>query len=177
MRTARQLAIIAEVIGIAGAAEVKIWLRGGWAMDFYLGHITRDHTDIDFFTWAATADTLVAELAGHGYHSLTGPPSVQQRDLAKHEEEVSFALVDLNRSGEIVVAGGPWAGEPFPQAAPHNKTGRIGAVECAVVNPHGQIEIKQMTPVWNPNLRRRTKDATDIDCLKAALNVSASAAD
>jgi hypothetical protein len=147
MRTARQLAMIAEVVGIAGAAGVMIWLRGGWALDFYLGNVTRDHTDIDFFTWATTADVLVAGLADHGYHSLTGPPPDQ-----------------------------PWAGEPFPQAAPHNEPGRIGTVECAVVNPHGQVEIKQMTPEWSPHLRRRPKDATDIARLKAALHVGAPAA-
>jgi len=37
----RQLALIREVSRAAATLQVPFWLRGGWAMDFFIGRITR----------------------------------------------------------------------------------------------------------------------------------------
>jgi Aminoglycoside-2''-adenylyltransferase len=58
VRAERQLGLIGEVVEVAAAVGVRVWLRGGWAMDFVLGEITRDHVDIDWFGWARDAGTL-----------------------------------------------------------------------------------------------------------------------
>ncbi len=50
----RQLTAIAEIAGMG----FDVRLRGGWAMDFTLGEVTRDHIDIDWFAWADDADRL-----------------------------------------------------------------------------------------------------------------------
>src|SRR4051812_4141655 len=63
----RQLRVIAEVAGLASAAGIEVWLRGGWAMDFFLGEVTRPHVDVDWFCWAADADRLAALLHARGY--------------------------------------------------------------------------------------------------------------
>lgn len=47
--------------------------------------------------------------------------------------------------------------------------GRMGGLQCAIVSPQAQIEIKRMTPIWDPSRPRRTKDAEDIARLEAAL--------
>jgi hypothetical protein len=47
--------------------------------------------------------------------------------------------------------------------------GRIGDLECPVISPRAQIEIKKMMPVWVPGMARRSKDAADIARLRAAL--------
>ncbi|MFJ2781433.1 nucleotidyltransferase domain-containing protein [Kitasatospora sp. NPDC087315] len=46
-RADRQLAQIAETVGLARRLGVRVWLRGGWAMDFFLGELTRDHGGMD----------------------------------------------------------------------------------------------------------------------------------
>ncbi|BBH70441.1 hypothetical protein ACTI_71260 [Actinoplanes sp. OR16] len=56
--TQRQLAAIAEV----AALGIPVWLRGGWAMDFFLGYVSRPHRDVDWFAWAADADRIAAAL-------------------------------------------------------------------------------------------------------------------
>ncbi|GAP52560.1 aminoglycoside adenylyltransferase, partial [Streptomyces azureus] len=48
-RSARQLRLIGETVEFAKALGVEVWLRGGWAMDFFIGEPTRDHEDIDWF--------------------------------------------------------------------------------------------------------------------------------
>ncbi|WP_344583722.1 nucleotidyltransferase domain-containing protein [Nonomuraea roseoviolacea] len=168
-RSARQLRMIGETVELAKALSVEVWLRGGWAMDFFIGEVTRDHVDIDWFTWAEDASALTDGLLRSGYEPLSGPPADQQLDFRKQGVESSFALLDKDRFGRVVVAGGPWAGEVWPEGMLDAPEGRIGALRCRVINPHAQIEIKQMMPVWVPGRPRRTKDAEDITRLKAAL--------
>lgn len=168
-RTARQLGQIAETLRIAQTLGVRLWLRGGWAMDFFLGEPTRDHTDIDWFARHEDAAVLTRALLRAGYAPLPGPPAGQQLDFGKQGEESSFALLDEDRFGHIVVAGGPWAGERWPGGMLDAPPGRIGATACPVVSPAAQIEIKRMTPVWIPGRPRRAKDAEDIRTLETAL--------
>jgi len=66
-------------------------------------------------------------------------------------------LVQLGSRNEPLVAGGPWAGEAWPIGMLDGPMGRIGQVNAQVITPLAQIEIKQMTPTWNPKLKRRQK--------------------
>lgn len=138
-------------------------------MDFYLGEITRDHADIDWFAWARDAGDLAEELLRRGHRPLPGPPPDLQLDFVKDGLESSVTFLDRDADGCVVVAGGPWAGAPWPEGMLDAGPGRIGGLECAIVSPQAQIEIKRMTPAWDPSRPRRTKDAEDIARLEAAL--------
>jgi hypothetical protein len=119
--TQRQLAAIAEVAGLG----IAVWLRGGWAMDFYLGRVTREHRDVDWFAWAADAGRITGALTARGWELLPEPPHDQQRDFRRDGVDLSFALI-TRRGADIVVAGGPWAGEPWPAGmldGPESRTG------------------------------------------------------
>ncbi|MEE1824266.1 aminoglycoside adenylyltransferase [Streptomyces sp. BE20] len=164
-----QLAQIAETVGLARRLGTRVRLRGGWAMDFFLGGLTRDHEDIDWFVPAADAPALAAGLHELGYRRLDGPPPGQQFDVVKDGSESSFALVDPRPDGRVLVAGGPWAGTAWPDGLLDGPVGRLGGVECPIVGPELQIEIKRMMPVWDPRRPRRAKDAEDIARLRAAL--------
>ncbi|MFJ9644074.1 nucleotidyltransferase domain-containing protein [Streptomyces sp. NPDC101206] len=172
-RSGRQLRLIGETVGIAKACGVEVRLRGGWAMDFFLGEVTRDHEDIDWFAWAADAAALTDGLLRSGWEPLPGPPPDQQLDFVKQGVESSFALLDRDRSGRVVVAGGPWAGESWPEGMLDAAEGRLGALRCGIISARAQIEIKRMTPVWVPGRPRRRKDAEDISRLRSALGLKA----
>ncbi|MFH9136108.1 nucleotidyltransferase domain-containing protein [Streptomyces sp. NPDC017524] len=169
-RAGQQLRLIAEVLEVSEANDVAVWLRGGWAMDFFLGEITRDHGDIDWFAWEAGAGKLAAALARSGYEPVPGPPPQQQLDFAKAGLEISVTLLAEDEAGRTCVAGGPWAGTLWPEAMPAAAPGRLADLEASIVSPQGQIEIKRMTPVWVPGMPRRPKDAEDIARLESALS-------
>lgn len=152
--------------------DVRPWLRGGWAMDFFLGEVTRVHDDIDWFVWVGEARSLRVGLERRGWSAQPGPPLDQQIDLVRDELESSFALLDEDDAGDIIVGGGPWAGEPWPEARCDDRPGRIGSLKCPIVNPRGQIRIKQMMPVWVPGRPGRIKDAEDIARLETALRAN-----
>ncbi|MFF4360295.1 nucleotidyltransferase domain-containing protein [Streptomyces sp. NPDC001604] len=167
-RSARQLGLIGETVEIANALGAQVWLRGGWAMDFFIREVTRDHGDIDWFVWAKDAAALTAGLMRSRYEPLPGPPADQQLDFRKQGVESSFALLAEDRSGRVVVAGGPWAGEAWPEGMLDASAGRVGALRCPIISPRAQIEIKQLMPVWMPGRPRRKKDTEDITRLQAA---------
>ncbi|MFE7477772.1 nucleotidyltransferase domain-containing protein [Streptomyces sp. NPDC057575] len=169
-RADQQLRLIAEAVEVAGALGVPVWLRGGWAMDFFLGEITRDHEDIDWFAWADDAGDLAEGLLQRGYQPVPGSPPDLQLDFVKDGLENSFTLLDRDTAGCVVVAGGPWAGAPWPEGMLDAGSGRIGGLQCAIVSPQAQIEIKRMMPIWDPSRPRRTKDAEDIARLEEALH-------
>ncbi|MFF5537595.1 nucleotidyltransferase domain-containing protein [Streptomyces cinerochromogenes] len=168
-RARRQLGLIAEVLEAARGGGIPLWLRGGWAMDFFLGEATRDHGDIDWFAWAQDAEPLARALTRLGHTPVPGPPAGLQLDFVKDGLESSFTLVDRDAAGRVTVAGGPWAGTPWPDGLLGGEPGRIGALKAPIVDPRVQIEIKRMMPVWDPSRPRRAKDAEDIARLEAAL--------
>jgi hypothetical protein len=170
IRAARQLRLIAEVVAMTAECGIQVWLRGGWAMDFFLGEITRDHRDIDWFAWTGDVSVLGAELNRRDYQPMPGLPADQQLDVVKDGEDLSFNFLRRDESGRVVVGGGPWAGSPWPEDMLEGHCGRIGDLQCPIINPRAQIEIKQMMPVWVPGSPRRAKDLEDIVRLQTALN-------
>jgi hypothetical protein len=42
-----QLSVLRDVTGLLRSRTFDHWLFGGWAVDFYVGKVTRPHGDID----------------------------------------------------------------------------------------------------------------------------------
>ncbi|WP_336111056.1 nucleotidyltransferase domain-containing protein [Streptomyces sp. PTD9-10] len=133
-RAERQLMLIAHDLEAARGDGIELWLRGGWAMDFFLGEVTRDHGDIDWFAWAWDAPRLATVPARAGHRPVPGPPADLRLDFAKDGLDSSFTLLDRDAQGRITVAGGPWAGTPWPTAA--GRPGRAAA-RAARTGPPG----------------------------------------
>lgn len=168
-----QLAVIREVASMCSATGIEYWVRGGWAVDFFLGRITREHEDIDLFAWAEDAERLVRALKQAGFVEIGGAPPDAQRNLMKNGAEVQIALLARCDDGTVVVAGGPAAGTPWPDGMLDGQPGCIGNLVCPIVNPALQIEIKEMFPQWRPDLPVQAKHSEDIARLRAALAADA----
>jgi hypothetical protein len=116
------------------------------------------------------ADRLASALTSRGYELLPEPSHDLQLDFVRGRLDLSFALIGRDDAGHVVVAGGPWAGETWPDGMLDWPPGGIGALRCPIISPHAQIEIKKMMPVWVPTMPRRPMDAKDIALLEAALS-------
>ncbi|MGC4767881.1 nucleotidyltransferase domain-containing protein [Micromonospora sp. DT44] len=163
----RQLASIAELVEVTGSAGVPVWLRGGWAMDFYLGAVTRPHVDVDWYCWHEDAHRLAALLLARGWRPDRRMPAERQLDLFAGDVEVSVAYLGRDDSGRPTVGTGPWAGTPLPAGMLDAPPGRIGSLTVPAISVAAQIEFKQMYPVWMPERPRRPKDAADLARLLA----------
>jgi hypothetical protein len=166
-----QLRLIADVVSLAKELGTEIWLRGGWAMDFYLGQVTRDHEDIDWFIWRADAPIFERELTSRGYTQSPGPRNEGQLDFSKDDQSLQFAFVARDELGRVVVAEGPWRGTAWPEGILEGGVGRIGSLECQIISVEAQIEIKEMMPKWDVERPVRPKHQQDVERLKAAIKL------
>jgi hypothetical protein len=162
----RQLAAVAELVRLADQLRIPVWLRGGWAVDFALGRLTRDHVDIDWFAPADRAEGLITGLTRVGFTMTGAAPPEQQVDLARDDVEHGIAWLRFNDEGNPLVAGGPWAGEPWPSGMLDGPVCTLGQVTARVISVEAQITIKKLTPTWQPHLSHRAKDLEDVRLLE-----------
>ncbi|MEU8420344.1 aminoglycoside adenylyltransferase [Micromonospora sp. NPDC048835] len=162
----RQLASIAELVEVARANGIPVWLRGGWAMDFQLGAVSRPHVDVDWYCWRDDADRLADLLLARGWLPDPRLPVELQLDLFAGDVEVSIAYLGRDATGGPTVGSGPWAGTPLPAGMLDAPPGRIGPLTVPTISVAAQVEFKQMYPVWMPERARRPKDADDLARLR-----------
>jgi|GEM_PF-4620527 len=162
---AAQLQAIDTVDRLTRSFGGQAWLRGGWAMDFCLGHVTRSHTDVDIFIDEVVHRRTVDALIAQGWVLDDRLPVERQADLSRDGVELSLNPV-RQVEGVAVHGPGPWEGEPFPgDMLEHAGRTTVQGVEASHISPMAQIEFKLMTPVWRPDLGVRTKDEADVALL------------
>jgi hypothetical protein len=66
----------------------------------------------------------------------------------------------------------PLYGTPWPAGVSQPILGWIGTIECPIINPPVQIEIKQKFPEWRPDLPVHEKHQLDIKRLREGLYLS-----
>jgi hypothetical protein len=130
----RQLQVIAEVVRVCDGAGIDIWLRGGWAMDFFLGEVTRPHADVDLFCPASDAERLIALLYPLGYRNawFPGPDRTSPLALtAEPHDPLSPAVLDAPATVPAPAVDPAPAVVPAPPsvsaAAPTSVSAAVGA--------------------------------------------------
>jgi Aminoglycoside-2''-adenylyltransferase len=62
-----QLAALASVHELLDRHGIDYWLFGGWAVDFYVGSVTRPHDDVDIAVWLTDHARVAELLANDGW--------------------------------------------------------------------------------------------------------------
>jgi Aminoglycoside-2''-adenylyltransferase len=112
-----QLAAIGELSQALDDAGLEYWLFGGWAVDFWVGEVTRVHDDIDVAAWRSDFDAVKSALTAGGWeHTPTAADLVGTR-YRRGRAQVEFTFVEEGEAGEVVVplATGAvtWSATPF----------------------------------------------------------------
>jgi hypothetical protein len=97
--TQSQLNILREINEICSSLGANIWLRGGWAIDFLLGKVTRAHSDIDLVTLIQHRTELEQSLVSAGFQQI--PVTEFQTDFLKGGVDISFVFVERSNEGRI----------------------------------------------------------------------------
>jgi hypothetical protein len=66
-QTSLQLSALAEVSDSLQKAGIAYWLFGGWAVDFYVGSVTRLHDDLDLAVWFVDVPQIAKLLLTNGW--------------------------------------------------------------------------------------------------------------
>jgi hypothetical protein len=118
--TWQQLAALARVSDRLEEAGIAYWLFGGWAVDFYVGSVTREHHDLDLAVWLEDLPRIAELLREDGWRHA--PLADEDGGTGYEREAVRLELTYLvrEREGRIFTpfhhGPGVWPEEAFASA-------------------------------------------------------------
>ena len=71
-----QLVAIASLSRALDQKAIDYWRFGGWAVDFWVGRVTREHDDIDVAAWRNDYDAIGTALKAVGWRHTPVPDEV-----------------------------------------------------------------------------------------------------
>ena len=94
---------VARIVDIAAAANVEMWIDGGWGVDALLCEQTREHDDLDVVIELADVPRFKAVLANAGYVQVAGeaPKSFVLVDARGQQIDVHPVAFDEQRGGGV----------------------------------------------------------------------------
>ncbi|WP_152392999.1 nucleotidyltransferase domain-containing protein [Paenibacillus guangzhouensis] len=157
-QTKSHLIVISEMNGIFISIGGRYWLRGGWAIDFLLGRVTRPHEDLDLVTWVQNRVVLEQMLMDAGFERI--PVSERQTDFRKGNVDIQFLYLTTNGDGSIIPNGLPewvWRSDALlPQAF------TLNGITANVLNPRQLLEEKEVYEKIGRKLRQKDLESKRI---------------
>jgi hypothetical protein len=137
--TETQFSLIRELARLLGEAHIRFWLRGGWALDFHAGRLTRPHKDVDLVTWSRHRGRVRRLLEQHGYTTVRfDEPQIFFEKLG---QEVNFAMIRRGASGAIVTPKFEYW--PWPEGAFSGRPRTLHDVTCRVLTVDALLDEKE----------------------------------
>ena len=75
-RAEEHLAAIASLSRALNRKAIDYWLFGGWAVDFWVGRVTREHDDVDIAAWRSDYDAIGSALQAADWRHTPVPDEV-----------------------------------------------------------------------------------------------------
>ncbi len=148
--------LIQEIGELLAAADVRWWLFGGWAVDFHLGSVTRQHGDIEFYIWSTDAERVSRSFLDAGFVPQTIPFPDEAVEFRKDGQLICAVLLADTADG--IVIPGRWTHWPWPRDAFDGPPGRIGDLTVPAVSVEALLDrglnYQQHAP-GGPPLRER----------------------
>jgi hypothetical protein len=103
-RAEHQLAALADVGALLDDGRFDHWLFGGWAVDFYVGVVTRSHVDVDLAVWAEDAGAIHAALVSSGWQHRPAAEEDGGTGYERHGVRVELTFLAKGEAGEVFIA-------------------------------------------------------------------------
>ena len=162
-RNRRQLTLLREVDEFLRAAKIRYWLRGGWALDFIIGDVTRVHGDIDLVTWKRHEARIRRLFEDRGFSATPRSVSV---DFEKDRVEVNVLFIE---KGPNVVYTAGFRDDPrWSEDVLADPPRQFAGLRCRTISPKGLLEEKEKTPSWLGRPLRQ-KDIEAMELLRSLL--------
>lgn len=158
-----QLAALRDIAHALDESGIVFWLFGGWAVDFAVGKVTRQHDDIDLVLLEDDLDRAIDCLCGRGY-TRTSSRQAHQTNLDRQGLRVQLNIVKILSDG-TVVSPGAFSDWPWHPSSLKGSRGSVGGLELRIVSPQSMLETKQGFPQHPSGSPHREKDLHDIRIL------------
>jgi hypothetical protein len=126
-----QLSALARVTGLLEQAEIDYWLFGGWAVDFYVGAVTRAHFDLDLAIWQTDLPRIVQLLEDDGWRHA--PLADEDGGTGYERGTVRLELTYLVRDGDGVFIPLREGRAPWSEEALGDDVGELHGVRARLV--------------------------------------------
>ena len=128
---AEQLGAISSLSSVLDQHGLDHWLFGGWAVDLWVGRVTRPHDDIDVAAWRRDYDRIKAALETAGWEHTPTPDDLVGTRYRWRSTEVEFTFLDSDPEGKVVIPLEEpvvWSAEPLG-----NHRRELRGVGCRVI--------------------------------------------
>ena len=102
-RSVDQLAALAEVSALLERRGFDHWLFGGWAVDFHVGAITREHEDVDLAVRQEDASAIGSLLADCGWRHAPEPDEDGGTGYERGSARVELTYLVVDEAGRRFV--------------------------------------------------------------------------
>ena len=158
-----QLASLDQVASLLEANAIDHWLFGGWAVDFYVGSMTRAHDDIDLAIWREDLERIATLLRSEGWHHA--PAEDEDGGTGYERDGVRLELTYLVRDGAgdvfIPLRDGP---VPWDKASFANDQRTLIGVRSRVITLES---LKSMKSWPRDDPQDAAKDQADLQVLSS----------
>src|SRR3954451_17174096 len=113
-RSRAQLHVIQAVTNALGAAGISAWLFGGWGLDARIGHISREHGDVEFWVERVDAERSRTTLVAAGAIALDTQPPTEACEFTGRGSDFSTAYFDRQPDGQFCQLDGRLSDWLFP---------------------------------------------------------------
>ncbi len=165
-RTEGQLRVIRQVIAVARAAGIPVWLFGGWGLDARIGRITREHGDVEFWVERIHAERSKALLVGAGATALATQPPEEACEFTWDDADFSTAYFDRRPGGSFSQPLGRWSDWLFPPGSFGDEPGMLDGRPVPAMSVAGMLAMKEQYPHLRNGRPWRPKDIGDIAILR-----------
>ena len=133
MRTTQQLRALAEVAELLEREGLDYWLFGGWAVDFHIGTVTREHDDVDFAVWLHDVEAVVSLLETHAWRHNPYPDEDGGTGYERDGVRVELTYLVSDDTGRVFIPlrerNALWS-----ERAPENEVLELRGVRARVIS-------------------------------------------
>jgi hypothetical protein len=162
----RQLRVIRKVVAVMQAEGISAWLFGGWGLDARIGHITRQHGDVEFWVERTHADRSKEALVAAGATALATQPPEEACEFTWDDALFSTAYFDRQADGSFIQLLGRWSDWRFPPGSFGDEPVLLDGTPVLAMSVSGMLAMKEQYPTLRNGSPWRQKDIADIEVLR-----------
>ena len=152
---------------VLDAAGISAWLFGGWGLDARIGHVTREHGDVEFWVERINADRSKALLVRAGANALATQPPTEACEFTWGDTDFSTAYFDRLSNGAFSQPDGRWSDWLFPPDSFEEEAVTLEGFPVLAMSTAGMLAMKEQYPQLRNGRPWRPKDIADIRMLRA----------
>lgn len=153
-----------QVVRIFNFHSITYWLIGGWAIDLFLGFVSRPHKDIDFLVLDTCFDHCLDLLQSANYSIVPHSKGAEGAAVQNDASLIDITKICICQSGSIQTFG-IYETVVWPQELLLPFSLKIGNQICSILTLSNHIAMKKAVANWYANGQLRVEDEKDMQNL------------